>query len=75
MSYMTVRLSLRLTEQLRRELSRFCKREHRPASDVAREAIRKYLASQELRRLREQVRPRAEARGFFTDEDVFKAVS
>ena len=75
MSYMADMLSIRLTQRLRRELSRFCKREHRPASDVVREAIRRYLAAQELRRLREQVRPRAEARGFMTDEDVFKAVS
>ena len=75
MSHMSNMLSIRLTEKLKRELARLCKRQHRPASEVAREALRRYLAAEEIRRLREQVRPRAEARGFFTDEDVFKAVS
>jgi predicted transcriptional regulator len=68
-------LSIRLTEELRRELNRLCKREKRPASEVAREALRRYLASEELRRLRERLRPYAEAQGVFTDEDMFKAVS
>jgi len=68
-------LSIRLTDKLRRELTRLCKRENRPASDVAREALRRYLAADELRRLRDRLRPRAKARGFVTDEDVFKAVS
>jgi predicted transcriptional regulator len=68
-------LSIRLTEELRRELDRLCKREKRPASEVAREALRRYLASEELRRLRERLRPYAEAQGVFTDEDMFKAVS
>jgi predicted transcriptional regulator len=68
-------LSVRLTENLRRELNRLSKRQKRPASDVAREAIRRYLAVEELRGLRSRLRPHAEGRGFLTDEDVFKAVS
>ncbi len=32
-------------------------------------------AAEELRSLRERLRPYAEAKGFLTDEDVFKAVS
>jgi predicted transcriptional regulator len=75
MSYMSNMLSIRLTEKLRRELARLCKRQHRPASDVAREALRRYLAVEEVRQLRERLRPRAQAKGFVTDEDVFKAVS
>jgi len=59
-------LSIRLPEKLRRELDRLCKRENRAASDVAREALRQYVASQELRRLRDKLRPHAEARGFLT---------
>jgi len=75
MSDMSDTLSIRLTDKLRRELRRLCKRENRPASDVARDALRRYLAAEELRRLREQLRPRAKARGLLTDEDVFKAIS
>lgn len=68
-------LSFRLSPTLKRELNRLCKRQRRPASDVAREALRRYLAAEELRLLRERLRPYAEARGYLTDEDVFKAVS
>ncbi len=75
MSYMSNMLSIRLTEKLKRELARLCKRQHRPASEVAREALRRYLAVEEVRQLRERLRPRAQAKGFVTDEDVFKAVS
>jgi predicted transcriptional regulator len=75
MSYMRDSLSIRIDPSLRRELQRVCKREKRRASDVAREALRAYLAVRELRQLREKLRPRAEAAGFLTDEDVFKAVS
>ena len=75
MSYMSDMLSIRLNQKLRRELDRLCKRQNKPASEVAREALRRYLAAEELHRLRERLRPYAEKRGFFTDEDVFKAVS
>ncbi len=67
--------SIRLSESLRRALQRISRKQKRPASDVAREALRRYLAAEELRQLRSKLRPHAEARGYLTDEDVFKAVS
>lgn len=75
MSYMDKPLSIRLPPALRRELTRLSRSQDRPASDVAREALRRYIAAEQLRQLRQKLRPRAEARGFLTDEDVFKAVS
>jgi predicted transcriptional regulator len=68
-------ISFRIPPDLRRELARLCKRQKRPASEVAREALRRYIAVEEFRSLRERLRPYAEAKGFLTDEDVFKAVS
>lgn len=68
-------LSFRIPLELRRELRRLCRQQKRAASDVAREALRRYLTAEELRLLRQKLRPYAEARGFLTDEDVFKAVS
>lgn len=44
-------------------------------SGIIREALRQYLARQELRKLREKMLPEAQSRGFFTDEDVFERVS
>ena len=75
MSYMRDTLSMRIDAALKRDLQRFCKQQKRRPSDVAREALRRHLALEELRALRERLRPRAEAAGFLTDEDVFKAVS
>jgi predicted transcriptional regulator len=75
MGGMSDTLSIRLTQGLRRQLERISKRQNRPASEVAREALRRYIAAEELRQLREKLRPHAEARGFLTDEDVFKAAS
>ncbi len=68
-------LSIRLPAALRRELDRLCKRESVRASDVAREALRRYLAVERFRSLRRRAVPMAEARGLLSDDDVFKAVS
>ncbi len=54
---------------------RLCKRQNRPVSDVAREALRRYLAVERFRALRHRALPLAEAQGLLTDEDVFKLVS
>jgi phosphoribosylanthranilate isomerase len=42
---------------------------------VVRESLRRYLDLEQLREIREQLRPHAEAAGVLTDEDIFKAVS
>jgi predicted transcriptional regulator len=68
-------LSIRIPPKLRRELARVCKRQNRPASDVAREALRRYLALERFRALRGHALPLAEAQGLLTDEDVFRLVS
>jgi len=68
-------ITVRIPEKLRKDLDALCREQDRPASEVVRDSLRQYLASQELRRLRRKLRPHAEAKGFLTDEDVFKAVS
>ena len=61
--------------RLRRDLERIAKSEHRPISDVVRESLGRYVAVQRFRSLRKKTLPFAEAQGFLTDEDVFKAIS
>lgn len=68
-------LSIRLPAKLKRELEQLCKRQGRAASEVAREALRQYVPAAELRRLRAKLRPRAQARGILTEEDVIGRVS
>ena len=71
----TAALTIRLDRPLERQLDRVAKRSGRSRSDVAREALRRQLAVLQFEDARRQILPFAEARGFLTDEDVFKAIS
>ena len=68
-------LSIRLDRDLDQKLSRLAARTGRGKSELGREALRRQVALAELERLRRRVAPLAEARGYLTDEDVFRDVS
>ena len=68
-------LTLRLDDELERDLDRLAKQTGRTRSDLARDALRRQLSLLRFERLRNMVLPFAEARGLLTDEDVFSAVS
>jgi predicted transcriptional regulator len=74
MSYMTA-VTIRIPTELQSKLRKVCKKQNRSASDVLRESLRRYLAAEQLRELRDELRPYAQAAGFVSDDDVFKAVS
>lgn len=68
-------LTIRLPEDLRDDLQKLSEGQSKPVSDIVRESIRRYVAVEKFRALRKKVLPFAEAQGFLTDEDVFKAIS
>jgi predicted transcriptional regulator len=68
-------ITIRLDHELERELDRACKLTGRTRSDLARDALRRRLVLLRFERLRRQVLPLAEARGYLTDEDVFRDIS
>jgi predicted transcriptional regulator len=68
-------MTIRLPNHLRSDLEKISREQHKPVSDVVRESIRRYVAIEKFRLLRKKVLPFAEAQGFITDEDVFKAIS
>jgi predicted transcriptional regulator len=68
-------LTVRIPEKLRKELKQLGRRQQRPVSDLVRDSLRRYVAQEQLRQIREKLRPYAAAKGILTDEDVFKAVS
>jgi hypothetical protein len=68
-------LTIRIPESMRKELLEISKTEKKPLSDLARESLRKYIAIQRFRKLRNTVLPFAEAQGILTDEDVFDRLS
>ena len=68
-------ITIRLPEDLEKELETVIKEEKTSKSEIIREAISRHLARKRFKRLRRQVLPFAEAQGIFTDEDVLEAVS
>lgn len=72
---MSTTLSIRIDDDLERELSLAAQAAHRPKGDIVREALRRQLALNKFRSVRNEVMPLAEQAGFVSDEDVFKAIS
>lgn len=68
-------VTISLPADLKKKLDLETKRGHVNRSDVVRNALRQYFALQDFRALREKAVAEAEARGIFTDEDVFKEIS
>lgn len=68
-------ITIRIPNDMKKELEELSKIEHKPVSDLVRESIRRYVAVSRFRQLRKMVLPFAEAQGILTDEDVFKIVS
>jgi predicted transcriptional regulator len=71
----TAALTIRLDPELERQLARVARRTGRSRSEVVRDALRRQLAIAQVDDLRRRIMPFAEARGYLTDEDVFRDVS
>ncbi|MCS3679299.1 putative transcriptional regulator [Salinibacter ruber] len=68
-------VTVRLDDDLDRELSEVSDALGRSRSEIVRGALRRQLSVLRFEELRKQVMPFAEARGYLTDEDVFEDVS
>ena len=76
MSYMANMntLTIRIPEKLRADLREISSRRSVAVSDLVRESIRRYVATERFRALRKRTLPLAEAQGLLTDEDIFRAI-
>lgn len=72
---MKAAVTIRLDEELERRLEEAVERSGKSRSEIVREALRRQLALMRFEQLRERIMPFAEAEGYLTDEDVFRAVS
>jgi len=68
-------LTIRLDEELERWLGELCERTGRNRSEIVRDALRRQLSLLRFEELRRRAMPFAEARGYLTDEDVFRDLS
>jgi predicted transcriptional regulator len=68
-------LTIRLDEDLQKLLDDLCQRTGRSRSEIVRDALRRQIALLRFEDLRRRTLPFAEARGYLTDEDVFRSIS
>jgi len=68
-------LTIRLDADLEQRLQELSAVTGRSRSELVRDALRRQLRLLQFERLRRRVLPFAEARGYLTDEDVFRDVS
>ena len=68
-------ITIRLDPELEKLLVRLWKQTSRSRSDLVRDALRRQLSRLRFEALRRQALPFAEARGYLTDEDVFRDIS
>jgi predicted transcriptional regulator len=64
-------ITLRVPDELNEALERQSNAAGVSKSDLAREALRRFLAVSDFQRLRTKLIRRAQAKGVHTDEDVF----
>ena len=68
-------ITVRLDDSLQRRLESVSKKTGMSRSDIIRDALKRQLALLAFEKHRESAMPFAEARGYLTDDDVFKEVS
>jgi predicted transcriptional regulator len=68
-------LTLRLDPELDALLEKLVEQTGRSRSELVREALRRQLTLVEFEQQRRRVLPFAEARGYLTDEDIFRDIS
>jgi predicted transcriptional regulator len=71
----TTTLTIRLNDDLNKLLTMAVRQSGKNRSEIAREALRRQLRISQFESLRRRMMPFAEARGYLTDEDVFRDVS
>ena len=71
----TTTLTIRLNDDLNKLLTKAARQSGKNRSEIAREALRRQLRISQFDSLRRRMMPFAEARGYLTDEDVFRDVS
>jgi predicted transcriptional regulator len=71
----TSAVTIRIDTDLKRQLNKLCKQTGRSQSEIVRDALKRQLAIIRFRQMRRKILPLAEARGYITDEDVFRDIS
>lgn len=68
-------ISVSLQPDLTKKLNKSVKTNKTTRSEIVKKALNDYFHNEEMAEFRRKLRPIAEKAGYFTDEDVFRAVS
>jgi predicted transcriptional regulator len=63
-------ITIRIPKELKDDLEKISISIHRPLSDLVRESLRKFVAVERFRQLREMTTPYAKSAGVLTDDDI-----
>lgn len=75
MYYMRQVISVSLDEDLKTQLDEIAQSKHLNKSFIIKEALRKYLFLENLNNTRKVLRPYAEKKGYFSDDDIYRDIS
>ena len=68
-------LTIRIPDDLEKQLDELSRQEHVPVSELVRDSLYRFLAVRRFQRLRARTLPFAESQGLLTDEDIFREIS
>ena len=68
-------ITVSLQPELSKKLDKSVKTNKTTRSEIIKKALERYLYQQETIRIRAKLRPYAEKAGFYSEEDVFRAIS
>ncbi|MBI5416673.1 ribbon-helix-helix protein, CopG family [Candidatus Poribacteria bacterium] len=68
-------LTISLNEELKEDLDRFAKISKTNRSEIVKKALSQYLYLKKVKNTRKKLRPHAESKGFYTDEDIYSIIS
>ena len=72
---MSSTLTIRIPDNLKKELDKICRSNRLKTSELVREALLRVISLHQFDRMRKGIAPFAEKAGVFGDEDVFKLIS
>lgn len=72
---MQATITISIPTGIKTQLEQISKKENMRKGEIIRDALKQYFAQREFQNLRKMVIPKAQKQGFYTDEDIFKAIS
>ena len=68
-------IKVRIDEEVKVMLDSFSKRSKTGKNEIINKALRHYIYLQQVKDIREELRPYAEAHGYYKEDDLFESIS